>query len=78
MSIEWNMRPVRRLTTLRDMIGAALDAAPPEVHATATSRYTVETVDARLSVLHGRTDPEAVRERDYLLDLRQRKFGSAG
>lgn len=71
MSMRWDMKPARR--ELRKLAGAALDLAPPEVVARASSRYDLEDIDRRLRMLAGREDYEAVAERAYLLKLRAKE-----
>lgn len=54
---------------------AAVDKAEPR--ATASSTYTLKNIDDRLELLRARADqadPETVREIDYLVALRGRKF----
>lgn len=64
----WDLRqPLRR---------AVLAGLPEaEVSAAATSTFTAGTIDSALLKLSGKTDAESVRQREYLLELRQRKFG---
>ncbi len=71
--LVWEMKP--RTLSLRDLAGAALDAAPPEVSATATSRYTRETITRRLQAIRDDESDQAQREREYLRALIERKFG---
>jgi len=44
----------------------------PEIRAVAVTGTTVETIDARLAVLAGRTDAAADQEREYLRGARER------
>ncbi len=44
----------------------------PEIRAVAVTGTTVETIDARLAGLAGRTDAAADQEREYLRGARER------
>ncbi len=44
----------------------------PEIRAVAVTGTTVETIDARLALLEGRTDAAADQEREYLRGARAR------
>jgi len=51
------------------------DAPSTNGRATASSVYTLEIINERLSKLVGRTDEKGASERAYLTALRLRKFG---
>lgn len=66
---------VRGAADFRYALLAAIDKAEPR--ATASSTYTLKNIDDRLELLRARADqadPETVREIDYLVALRGRKF----